>query len=46
MLRIVASFPGVNWDALDNIGRTPLHLACSQTRNYSEIVKVSVGAWR
>lgn len=39
MLRIVASFPGVDWDATDNIGRTPLHLACSHTRNYSEIAK-------
>ncbi|KAK4038130.1 hypothetical protein C8A01DRAFT_17749 [Parachaetomium inaequale] len=43
MLRIMAAIPDVDWNATDRSGRTPLHVACSHTRNYAEIAQFLLG---
>jgi len=39
LLRIIDTVPDVDWNATDNTKRTPLHLACSHTRNYGDIAE-------
>ena len=39
LLRILQATPGIDWNATDRSKRTPLHLACANTRNYAEIAE-------